>query len=163
MKENHYEATVELSARAEDIFAYLDDHLRLSVHMSKSSWMMAGSRMAIELDASKGRAAGAIIRFRGQVLGIPLCVEEVVTERNPPLRKVWETTGRPRLLVIGSYRMGYEITPKTQSSHLRVFIDYALPDGPISHWTGRLFGNFYARWCTQRMAYDAVVHFQRQG
>jgi hypothetical protein len=103
---------------------------------------------------------GARIRLSGRVLGIPLSVQEIVTERKPPLRKVWETTGRPQLLVIGSYRMGYEITPQAQASRLRVFIDYALPDEPISRWLGRLFGHFYARWCTQRMARDAAMHFQ---
>lgn len=159
----HFESDVELDASANAVFSHLDDHSRLSAHMSQSSWMMVGSRMAIELDATEGRAVGATIRLRGRVLGIPLSVEQIVTERRPPLRKVWETTGTPRLLVIGPYRMGYEITPKAQSSQLRVFIDYALPDGPISHWLGRLFGNFYARWCTQRMADDAAMRFQRRG
>ncbi len=156
----HFDSTVEVSAVADEVFSHLDDHSRLSAHMSNSSWMMAGSRMAIELDASEGRAVGARIRLRGQVLGIPLSVEEIVTERNPPLRKSWETTGTPNLLVIGQYRMGYEITPKGKASQLRVFIDFALPDGPFSRWLGRLFGNFYARWCTQRMADDAAKHFQ---
>ena len=119
--------------------------------------------MAIELDASEGRAVGATIRLRGRVLGIPLSVEEIVTERSPPLRKVWETTGAPKLLVIGQYRLGFEITPKGKASLLRVFIDYALPVGLFSGLLGGVFGNFYARWCTQRMADDAARHFQRTG
>ena len=152
----HFESYVDVSASADAVFSHLDDPIRLSAHMSNSSWMMAGSRMAIELDASEGRAVGAIIRLRGQVLGIPLCVDEIVTERNPPLRKAWETTGTPNLLVIGQYRMGYEITPKGKASLLRVFIDYGLPVEPFSRWAGRLFGNYYARWCAQRMADDAA-------
>jgi hypothetical protein len=88
--------------------------------MRQSSWMMAGSRLAIELDASEGRTVGGRIRLSGRVLGIPLAVEEIVTERHSPLRKVWETTGTPRLLVIGQYRMGYEITPQGNASLLRV-------------------------------------------
>ena len=159
----HFESDVELNASADAVFSHLDVHSRLSAHMTKPSWILAGSRMTIELDASEGRAVGAIIRLRGRVLGIPLSVEEIVTERRPPLRKVWATTGRPQLLVIGPYRMGYEIAPKAQSLQLRVFIDYALPDGPISYWLGRLFGSFYARWCTQRMANDAATHFQKRG
>lgn len=158
----HFESDVELSASADAVFSHLDDHSRLSAHMTRPSWLMAGSRMAIEFDASEGRAVGATIRLRGRVLGIPLSVEEIVTERHPPLRKIWGTTGRPQLLVIGPYRMGYEITPRAQSLKLRVFINYALPDGPISHWLGRLFGNFYARWCTQRMANDAATHFPKR-
>jgi len=128
--------------------------------MSKSSWMMAGSRMALQLDAAQGRTVGAKIRLSGRGLGILLSVEEIITERNPPLRKVWETTGRPQLLIIGPYRMGYEITPKDKASLLRVFIDYALPNGPFSGLLGGLFGNFYARWCTRRMAGDAAKRFQ---
>jgi hypothetical protein len=159
----HFETDVELNAPANVVFSHLDDHSRLSAHMSRPSWMMVGSRMAIEFDASEGRAVGAIIRLRGRVLGIPLCVEEIVTERNPPLRKVWDTTGRPQLLVIGPYRMGYEITPTAQSSQLRAFIDYALPDASFSRWLGRLFGHFYAHGCTQRMADDAAMHFQKRG
>lgn len=159
----HFESGVELNAPAGVVFSHLDDHRRLSAHMTKPSWIMVGSRMAIELDESEGRTVGAIIGLSGRVLGIPLFVREIVTEWRPPLRKVWVTTGRPQLLVIGSYRMGYEIAAKAQSLQLRVFIDYALPDGPISYWLGRLFGSFYARWCTQRMANDAATHFQNRG
>ena len=159
----HFESDVELKAPADAVFTLLDDHSRLSAHMTKPSWMMAGSAMTLEFDASNGRAVGAKINLQGRVLGIPLSVEEIVTERNPPFRKNWSTIGKPQLVVIGSYRMGFEITTGTRTSHLRVFIDYALPDGPISYWLGRLFGNFYARWCTQRMTNDAATHFQKKG
>jgi polyketide cyclase/dehydrase/lipid transport protein len=159
----HFESTVEVNAAADAVFLHLDDHSRLSDHMSNSSWMTAGSRMAIELDASEGRAVGSTIRLSGRVLGIPLSVEEIVTERNPPVRKVWETIGTPDLLVIGQYRMGYAITPKGKASLLRVFIDYTLPAGPFSGLLGGLFGNFYARWCAQRMADDAARHFLLNG
>ncbi len=158
----HFESNIDLNAAVSDIFSLLDDHSRLSAHMTKPSWMMAGSVMTLEFDASGGRSVGAIIRLTGSVLGIPLSVEEVVIERNPPLRKVWNTIGRPKLMLIGAYRMGYEITPTSPPSHLRVFIDYALPDGPVSYWLGRLFGNFYARWCTQRMTKDAAKHFRNR-
>lgn len=156
----HSETSVVLNAPADAVFSHLDDHKHLSAHMSQSSWMMAGSRMAMELDGSKGRTVGARIRLSGRALGIPLSVEEMVTEWNPPLRKVWETTGTPRLLVIGRYRMGYEITPQGDSSLLQVFIDYALPGTRPGRWLGRLLGNFYARWCTRRMAEDAARYFQ---
>jgi len=131
--------------------------------MSGSSWMMAGSRMALELDASQGRAVGAAIRMGGRVLGIALSLDEIVTERNPPRRKVWETTGTPKLLVIGHYRMGFDLTPQGNSSLLRVFIDWALPETRPARWLGRAFGGLYARWCTKRMAGDAEEHFRTSG
>ena len=159
----HFDCSVVVSAPAEDVFSRLDDPRLLAAHMRRSSWMMAGSRMSLELDASQGRAVGAAIRMTGQVIGMALWLEEIVTERNPPRRKEWATTGTPRLLVIGHYRMGYEVTPQGQSSLLRVFIDYALPETPAARWFGRVFADFYARWCTRRMASDAEEYFRIAG
>ena len=152
----HYESRRHVSAPASVVFAHLDDHNRLSSHMSRSSWMMAGSRMDVSVDAAKGKAVGSHIQLDGRVLGIALDVDEVVTVHEPPHCKVWETTATPRLLVIGAYRMGYEIMPDGVASDLRVFIDYALPETGLAKWLGRLFGRFYARWCTEMMADDAA-------
>ena len=88
-----------------------------------------------------------------------LSVEEIVTERVPLQRKVWETTGSPKLLVIGHYRMGFEIASHENGSILRVYIDYALSDHRPARWLGSLFGRFYARWCTRQMLADAEKHF----
>jgi hypothetical protein len=117
--------------------------------------MMAGSKMDYLFDANEGRAIGAKIRLRGTILGVPLSVDEVVVERVPPTRKAWETIGVPKLLVIGPYRMGFDIRPAGDTSRLRVFIDYELPDSLL----GSLFGNAYARWCTTTMVGDAAKHF----
>ena len=115
--------------------------------------------MQVALDADRGRKVGSRILLAGRVFGIRLSVEEVVTERDPPRRKVWETTGSPRLLVIGHYRMGFDLSPRGSESSLRVFIEYALPAKAPARWLGRLLGGYYAGWCTQRMVDDAVRHF----
>ena len=148
-----------VAASADALFGHLDDHRRLASHMSQSSWMMAGSTMDIKLDAANGQAEGSHIRLRGRVMGISIFVEEVVTEHEPPLRKVWETIGVPNLLVIGHYEMGFEITPQGSSSLLRVFINYDLPQPLLTRLLGHLFGGFYARWCTESMAKDAAEYF----
>src|SRR6185503_6430544 len=109
-----------------------------------------------EFDEGRGQRLGSRIRLAGRVFGIELSVEEVVTERDPPLRKVWETIGTPRLLVIGHYRMGFELVAQGTGSTLRVFIYYALPERAPARWLGRLLGRRYARWCTQRMVDDAA-------
>lgn len=115
--------------------------------------------MDIEVDEGRGQKVGSRIRLAGRVLGIPLSADEIVTQRDPPHRKVWETAGSPRLLVIGRYRMGFELLPQGEVSLLRVFIEYALPENAPARWLGRLFGGFYAKWCTERMLDDAVRHF----
>lgn len=151
----HFETAVLVHAPVNAVFAHLDDHARLSAPMTRRSWMMAGSRMDVQLDAGQGRVVGSTIRLSGRILGIRLWLAETVTERQPPVRKVWETMGAPRLLVIGPYRMGFRIVPQGSVSHLSVFIDYGLPNSGLGRLIGRMLGPLYARWCTRRMTKDA--------
>ena len=153
----HHRSEVDVGTDAHSLFALLDDHRRLAGHMEKPSLMMAGATMRVETDALKGQAVGSVIRVTGRVLGVNLAVEEVVTERVPPLRKTWETRGEPRLLVIGSYRMGFTISPEGDHSRFVVFIDYQLPPRGFPYGLGLIFGRAYAAWCTRRMASDAVA------
>jgi hypothetical protein len=153
----HHRSEVDVDTDAHSLFAHLDDHRRLAGNMEKPSLMMAGATMRVETAALQGQAVGSVIRVIGRVLGVNLAVEEVVTERVPPLRKTWETRGEPRLLVIGSYRMGFTISPEGNRSRLVVFIDYQLPPRGFAHWLALLFGRTYAAWCTRRMATDAVA------
>lgn len=154
-----YESSATIAASVDRVFAHIDDYARLSSHMSQSSWMMGGGKMTLDLDEGRGKKIGSRIRMAGRVFGIQLSLEEIVTERVPPRRKVWETVGIPRLLVIGSYRMGFDLTPQPSGSRLRVFIDYAPPEKAPMRWLGQLFGQYYAKWCTHQMLDDAVNHF----
>jgi hypothetical protein len=157
-----FEREAFVSIAPEVLFAHLDDHYRLSSHMSESSWMMGGGKMMIEMDAAKGKAVGSRIRLSGRVCGVSVAVEEVVTERIAPTIKAWETVGTPHLLVIGNYRMGFQINPESRDSKLRIFIEYALPQSKIQHLLGLIFGRFYARWCIERMVQDAIAYFENQ-
>lgn len=156
----HCEETVLIDAPPEQVFAFVDDHNNLSSHMNQSSMMMAGSKMDTHVDQGHGQQVGSHITMDGKVLGIPLSLDEVVIRRQPPSLKTWETVGHPRLLVMGNYQMGFEITPQGNSSNLKVFIDYQRPAG--GGWLlGFLFGGIYAKWCVRQMtagvqaAYDS--------
>ena len=155
----HDESTALAHAPADRVFAYLDDPKALAAHMGESSMMMLGSRMSIDIDAGGGRAIGSKIRMHGSMMGIPLSLEEVITERQAPYKKVWETIGTPNLKVMAHYRMGFELTPRGDSSLVRVFIDYSLPTAAPGSWLGRLLGGVYARWCTKQMADGAARQF----
>lgn len=156
---HHDESGALVSASPERVFALIDDHERLSSHMSRPSWRMGGGHMTTVLDERRGQRVGSHIRVSGRILGLELSLNEVVTEREPPTTKVWETVGSPRLLVIGPYRMGFKVTPSGSGSLLRVFIDYAMPSSWPARWLGRVFGGYYAHWCTQNMVNDAVRQF----
>jgi hypothetical protein len=148
-----------VEAPAERLFDALDDHARMSAHMNARSWMLGGGRMETTTDEGDGRRVGSHIRLAGRVFGVRLHVDEVVTEHDRPRRKTWQTVGEPRLLVIGPYRMGFDIEPDGPRSVLRVFIDYDLPSRGFARWIARVLGNWYARWCTRRMTEDAARRF----
>ena len=158
---HHFEQEVTLPASDAVVFDHLDDFERLGAHMMRSSWMMAGSRMHFEFDAFRGRALHAKVYLRGSILGFPLAIDEAVVERSPPSAKTWQTIGRPRMLVLSAYRMGYTVKPDAAGCRLEVFIDYALPSGGIAQWLGRIVGGMYARWCVTSMISDAVRSFGR--
>src|SRR5213075_398221 len=99
--------------------------------------MMLGSKMEISTDREGGRTVGSRVAMRGKVLAIPLALEEVVVQREPPTRKAWETMSA-NLLVIGDYRLGFELEPTGPTCAVRVFIEYDLPSGALTRWRGAL-------------------------
>ena len=154
----HHETRATLRTSVQTAFEYLDDFRKLSAHMERPSAMMLGSRMEIFTDQGGGRAVGSRVRMSGQIMGIPLALEEVVVERDPPSRKAW-TTVDARLLVIGQYRLSFELEPREGACELRVLIDYDWPQGLLTRLTAAVFAKSYARWCTERMVADAVKQF----
>ena len=157
--DRHDEVSVEVDTAPQALFDHLDDQEKLAAHMNKPSAMMMGGKMFYEFDAAKGRAVGSVIRMGGNFLWLNLFVEEVVTTHEPPWRKVWETRGKPALIVIGAYRMGFDIEAAGHASRLGVFIDYDLPSSLLGNVIGFLFAPLYARWCVKRMAEDARRKF----
>ena len=155
----HHESARLAPAPVEQVFAFLDDPKALAEHMGKSSMMMLGSRISIDVDADGGRVIGSKVRMHRSVFGVRHSLEEVITERQVPAMKVRETIGTPKLLVISHYRMGVELTRKGDSSQVRVFIDYSLPIEAPGSWLGHWLGAVYARWCTKQMVSGAARKF----
>lgn len=158
----HYESRASVPASADQVFAYADDQARLSSHMSDRSSKMGGGSMHVDPDEGLGQCVGSHIRMTGRAFGIELSVEEVVSERVPPMRKAWVTIGKPNLLVIGHYRMGFDVSPQENNAEFCVFIDYALPEGLVTRWLGYALADYYAKWCTRQMTQGVLSHFQSQ-
>lgn len=158
-----FESTVRLSAPPEAVFDFLDDFTNIGAHMTRASWMMAGSRMTYEFGASGGRAIGGLVKITGSFLGMPIHIEERVTERDRPEGKAWRTVGLPRMLLMGAYRMGFAIHPVPGGSRLEGYIDYVLPQRGPGRVAGALFAGLYARWCVRGMLAGAVARFGTTG
>lgn len=120
--------------------------------------MMGGGRMAYVFDEARGRAVGSRIKMRGSAFGLSLFVDEVVTRHDRPWSKQWETVGATRLLILSTYRMGFDIAAAEDGCGLSVWVDYDLPGG-LRRVLGLLLGGLYARWCVRRIADDAANHF----
>lgn len=155
----HLEKSSVINADSTSIFDFIDDHIKFSSHMSKSSWMMGGGKMTTEVDEGKGQKVGSHIKMGGKVMGFNLFLDEVVTERSRPTRKVWETVGSPNLFIIGNYQMGVELTPENGKTKLKVFINYDLPNGGTKV-LGVIFGGMYAKWCVDQMLNGVIDHFK---
>ncbi len=157
----HYETSGLLNSSIEGAFNYLDDHTKLSSHMNKSSWMMMGTRMFTEFDADQGKSVGAKIIMKGKMMGIPLFVNEEISERTPHIKKTWETRGPQQLVILDQYRMGFILKPEgNDSTKLTVFIDYSIPTSGLKHILAVLTAKIYAKWCTESMVKDAQAHFR---
>jgi hypothetical protein len=158
----HHESSVVISASPDEAFNYADDHENFSSHMNRSSWMMGGGKMETTFDEGHGQKVGSHIQMTGEVFGIGLSLDEVVTIHEPPSQKAWQTVGTPKLLVIGDYKMGFEITPDNQDSNLKVYIDYELPKSQPSRWLGHMFSGMYAKWCVKQMVSGVKEHFEKK-
>jgi hypothetical protein len=154
------EAAVQVAAPPDAVFARLDDQTRLAEHMGRPSLMIGGGRMTYAFDAQKGQAVGSHIRVGGSAFGLKLELDEVITERDPPRRKVWRTAGTPELVVIGGYEMGFELRPVAGGSELRIWIGYDLPARGPGRWLPAL-GDAYAQWCVTQITRDAEGAFGR--
>ena len=157
--ERHYSEAAILEATAAEVFSFADDFGKFSSHMAGSSMMIMGSSMQTSLDAGRGQAVGSHVVMTGRVLGVDLSLEEVVRVREPLQRKEWETIGSTRLLVIGGYRLGFEIASVGKRAEMRVFIGYNLPSSTGQRLLGHFFGPIYARWCVRQMVNGARVQF----
>lgn len=153
----HYEEEAHVPALPPDVYAILDDHARFSRHMAEPTWRTLWSTMRLTMDEGAGRRQGSHLMMESRVLGVRLHLDEVVTRREPPSLKEWETTGRPRLLVIGHHRMRAEVHPEGAGSRVRVAIEYDLSDK--NAWLGRALGAWYAKWCVRQMTGTLSSHF----
>jgi hypothetical protein len=156
---SHFEEQTTVNAPADLLFDYLDDFQQIGAHMTRSSWMMAGSKMRYEFDDGKGRRLGARVRLLGSFLGLNLEIDERVIDRVPARSKAWQTVGNPRMLILARYRMGFSLRSFAHGCRVTAFIDYALPAKGIGRLLGQVAGGAYARWCVRNVLQQASAHF----
>ena len=156
------EAAGPIAAPAATVFEFLDGQTHLASHMSGLAWKVVGTNLSTYMDGNRTRTIGSKFGFKGRILGLPLSLDEVVTSRDPGLRKTWKTCSLPKLWVIGAYVMGFELTPRPGGTVLRVFMEYLPTSARLPRVMRLWLADAYARWCTRRMVRDARAHLDSQ-
>lgn len=156
-----YTSKVDLKTDIQTAFDYLNDPMKLSAHMEKSSMMMGGSAMTTEVDSRKGQELGSVITLKGNILGIDLSVKEHIVELVPPKKKVWQTFGQQKMIIIDRYQMGFYLEELVEKTRLNVFINYTLPKKGVKKILAKLVSRAYAKWCVDQIANDAAEVFNR--
>ena len=147
--------TVEIAAAPETVFAHVDDFQNVGWHMTERSVAMMGSRLRLDRLSESTTGVGARYRWHGRIAGLAVDVTEAVTEWVPNRRKVWETVGQPRLIIMSGYRMSFTVAPTSVGTVLTITIEYELPGFLVGRVLGWLLGDMYSRWCLRWMCRDA--------
>lgn len=154
--EKHYEESIFIPAPVQAVFDYADNHANYYSHVIKFA-RIAGGRMDLQMDERNGQSVGSHIRLSGKVLGKSLSLEEVVTRREPPHTKTWETVGIPNFLIVGQYQYNVQIEPQANGSRLSVSFDFSPPQA--SGWLRLWFSRVYSRLCAREMVKVARDYF----
>lgn len=162
--ERRYERSGVLTASPQQIFEFADDPKNFSAHMNKRSWMMLGTKMDTIVDEREFKEVGSHMQMVGNIVGIKLYLDEVVTDRNPNEGKGWKTIPgkeKLKLVVVGDYAMAFRIEEIPEGSNFTVSIDYDLPKNPFNRALGYLMGDMYAHWCVNLMLDGVKQHFNK--
>jgi uncharacterized membrane protein len=147
--------TVEIAAAPETVFAHVDDFQNVGSHMTERSMAMVGNHLRLDRLSENATGVGARYRWHGRIAGLTVDLTEVVTEWVPNRRKVWETVGQPRLIIMSGYRMSFTVAPTSAGTVLTITIEYERPGSLVGRVLGWLLGDAYSRWCLRRMCRDA--------
>lgn len=143
------------------VFSLMDDLARTGMHMSERSMAMMGSRLKLERLPGPEKGVGATFRWTGRVLGLPLDFTETVIYWRENDEKVWETTGAPKMIILGWYRMRLFTEARKRGTLVSLEIEYTPPGGFFYRLLSALFARWYANWCLSRMLSDAKLSLEK--
>jgi len=146
--------SILINRPVEIVFAYVDDIKNTGWHMTKSSMPLMGGHLNLETVSGNDAGTGATYRWWGKVFGLTMDFTETVTEWEENKKRVWETIGQPKLIIMDSYIMSFEVTPKDNSTLLVFKISYELPRNIFNRFLGLILSGWYSNWCLNNMCAD---------
>ena len=146
----------------ENVFSFMDDVSKTGMHMSENSMMMMGSKLILEQIPGPSKGIGATFHWYGKVMRMPVDITETVTTWRENREKVWETTGTPKIILLGWYRMILKTEPAKDGTCVSLQIDYTQPNGWFYKILYFFLSNWYCNWCLSNMLNDCKKSFEKQ-
>lgn len=89
----------------EIVFRCLDSLGVTGMHMTQSSMMMMGSKLHLNFLTEQRTGPGTTYRWTGKMMGMRMDFTVQVTKWIAEKEKIWETVGKPQLIIYSWYRM----------------------------------------------------------
>lgn len=151
MKIRSLKKEIVIHAAQEDVFSFMDDLSKTGMHMSEKSMMMMGSKLALEHLSGPARGVGAVYHWHGKVMGMRIDITEKITTWIENREKIWETIGRPKIILLGWYRMILKTSAVKEGTLTSLQIDFTPPEGFFYRILYSLFSGWYCNWCLTNM------------
>jgi len=149
------ERSKEYNVRADVVFDALDDLSVTGMHMTQSSMAMMGGKMHLEFLSKHIRGLYTRYRWTGKALWMNLDFTVEVTKWVDGKEKIWKTVGPANLIIYRWFQMRLKVSPTAGDSSIATLsITYKKPRGMLLQLVCFLLGDWYAKWCLNKMLND---------
>ncbi|HET9056354.1 MAG TPA: hypothetical protein VFN30_05845 [Chitinophagaceae bacterium] len=139
-----------------DVFKFIDNLGVTGMHMTKSSWMMIGSKLKLDYLTEQHNGPGTKYRWTGKMMGIKMDFTVEVTQWIEGKEKIWETVGKAKMIIYSWFQMHLTTAPMfNKGTKAELSITYKKPKGLLNNILCFLFADWYCKWCLKQMLGDA--------
>ena len=155
-----YTQTLLINSPPEKVFFYMDDINHTGMHMTKSSMPMFGSKLELKQVSINPTGLDATHRWFGRIMGFRMDFTVKVSKWLKDKEKIWETIGRPKLIIMAWYRMHLFLISKDGSTLVELSISYTKPKSFFYRILSFLLAGWYCKWCLQKMLEDSKKNLE---
>ena len=144
-----------IHSTAEKVFACMDDIADTGMHMTKSSIPMMGSKLELKQLSENATGLNSKFRWFGKMMGFTMDFTVVVTKWIKDKEKVWETIGKPKMIILGWYQMRLLVSAEAQNIKAVLSITYTKPKNIFFKFIAFFLAPLYSNWCLNNILQDS--------
>ena len=138
----------------EKVFAYMDNIGNTGMHMTKSSIPMMGSKLKLLQLSENATGLDSRYRWFGKMFGLTMDFTIAVTKWIKNKEKIWGTIGKPKMIILGWYKMRLVVSPEEYNTKATLSISYTKPKNIFFRVISFFLAPWYANWCLTNMLQD---------